>query len=522
MNLVLDNGVGTVGTVGTVESVESVGPETPLSDLLQQDEISAVGHDCPRKSDPATCDAKEVHSCTHDSSVAGPTSRRIGRLRHLSAMERVDLLISDYELDPKVGSQIYKPMAVLGEDRIDSMVENALGVMGIPLGLGLNMVVNGVDYPVPMAIEEPSVIAALSRAALLVRKNGGFSAQAQPMNAIAQIQLVDLEQSVEDTVAALEVAKEQLLELADRFMPRMVARGGGARDMQVRVLREPDGAGDLTLEGSLGEAPPMVVVHLHICTGDAMGANVVNQVAEGMAPELAAIAKATPLLKILSNLVDCALVRAECTVKAEDLAVDGFDGIEVARRVEMASRFAQWDPYRAVTHNKGIFNGIDAVMLATGNDWRAVEAAGHGYAAAGGRYKGLAVWRVKSVPGLGAESEQGREQGQGQQEQGRQEMVSQAGCTGTFLTGCLTMPIPASTVGGALRVHPVPGKLLHWMGISHAGQLREMAASVGLAQNLAALWALSTDGICRGHLRQHARTLVAAAGGNINSVRSDD
>jgi hydroxymethylglutaryl-CoA reductase len=348
-------------------------------------------------------------------------------------------------------------------DTADKFVENVLGTYALPFGVALNVRVNGHDHVVPMVVEEPSVVAAASNAAKMIRLGGGFQAEVDAPVMISQIQLTE----VEDAAAAvrdLRAREAEIVALADRAVPGLVARGGGARGIEVRVLGEP--------------SDRMIVVHVLVDCRDAMGANLVNTVAEAVADRLAAIARAQVGLRILSNLCDKRCVRIRCRIPAEALATDDMAGEDVIDGIVNASRFAELDPYRAATHNKGIMNGIDAVVIATGNDWRAVESGAHAFAARSGRYAPLAIWRRE----------------------------------GSFLTGFLEVPLALGTVGGTLRVHPAARLALRMLATENAGELAMIAASIGLANNLAAVRALATDGIQRGHMAQHARSVALAAG----------
>jgi hydroxymethylglutaryl-CoA reductase len=347
------------------------------------------------------------------------------------------------------------------------IVENVIGTYSLPLGLGLNFQINGRDYLVPMCVEEPSVIAAASNAARMVRAGGGFLADADPPHMIAQVQLID----VPDTAAAcaaILAEKAVLLGRCDAAQPGLIKRGGGARDLEVRVL-EP------SQPGRLG----MLVVHIIADCRDAMGANLVNTMAEAVAGRLATLSGGQFGLRILSNLADRRLVRVTCKVPPHVLDTEGFKGSEVRDGIVMASRFAELDPYRAATHNKGILNGIDPVVIATGNDWRGVEAGAHAYAARSGVYSPLAIWRS---------DEHGN------------------------LVGRIEVPMAVGTVGGTLRVHPGARLSLRILGVSSASELGMVMAAVGLASNLAALRALATEGIQRGHMSLHARSVAVAAG----------
>ncbi|HEX3777136.1 MAG TPA: hydroxymethylglutaryl-CoA reductase, degradative [Polyangiaceae bacterium] len=359
----------------------------------------------------------------------------------------------------------------------DKVVENVLGIYGLPFGVALNVRVNGTDRLVPMVVEEPSVIAAASNAARMVRHSGGFRAEVAEALMIGQVQITDVEHPSE-AVAKLEAAGGRLLELATKAVPNLVSRGGGPRAIDVRDLGQ-----------------RCIVLHVLVDCRDAMGANLVNTIAEAIGPLTAELAGGKLGLRILSNLCDRRRVHATCRVHARELVRaprpeslpeyppgsergESLDGQEVVDAIVAASRFAELDPYRAATHNKGIMNGIDAVVLATGNDFRAVEAGAHAYAARSGRYAPLAVWRRD----------------------------------GEDLLGELELPLALGTVGGTLRVHPTARLALKLLGLESADELAMVAASVGLASNLSALRALATEGIQRGHMSLHARSVAIAAG----------
>jgi hydroxymethylglutaryl-CoA reductase len=354
-------------------------------------------------------------------------------------------------------------MGGLDADTADKFVENVIGTYALPYGVALNVRVNGKDCVVPMVVEEPSVVAAASNAAKMVRAGGGFAGEADEPLMISQIQLTDVADPVVATQAILR-HKAEILAAADRAIPGLTARGGGARDLEVRTLGE--------------WSDRMLVVHVIVDCRDAMGANLVNSIAEGVADRLAALAGGKVGLRILSNLCDKRCVRVTCRVPATLLATDDMDGEAVIDGIVNASRFAELDPYRAATHNKGIMNGVDAVVIATGNDWRAVEAGAHAFAARTGRYQPLATWRRD----------------------------------GGALVGRIELPLALGTVGGTLRVHPAARLSLRMIGTDSATELAMVAASVGLASNLAAVRALATDGIQRGHMALHARAVAVAAG----------
>jgi hydroxymethylglutaryl-CoA reductase len=357
--------------------------------------------------------------------------------------------------------------------RAEQMIENVVGLYSLPLGVATNFTVNGRDVLVPMAIEEPSVVAGASFAAKLARTGGGFQASTTEPEMIGQIQVLDVADP-SSARSSLLAAREQLLARANETDPVIVRLGGGARDLEVRVLEQTP-------------AGPMVVVHLVFDCRDAMGANAINTACEALAPRIEEITGGRVVLRILSNLADRRLARARCTVPAKALASGEFLGEQVAQSVVEAWALAATDPYRATTHNKGIMNGVDAVVVATGNDWRAVEAGAHAYAARSGRYTSLSTWARDGE-----------------------------GC----LTGTLEMPLAVGIVGGATRTHPTAQVALKILGVQTARELAEVIVSVGLAQNLAALRALAAEGIQRGHMRLHARQVAVAAGAREEEIET--
>lgn len=388
---------------------------------------------------------------------------RIPGFHRLSVDERQEEIVRRWELDEAEHTAL-REEAPLPLDHAARLTENTIGVYAFPFGVGLNFVVNEKEILVPMVTEEPSVIAAASNAARLARAGGGFRADADASCMIAQIQLVD----VPDPRSALEALarqKDGLLARIDELAPGMKRRGGGARDIDARILEAPL---DTTF----------VVVHLHVDVGDAMGANALNTLAEALAPEIAGICGGRPHFRILSNLPDRRLARAEVVYPFEALETDGSSGREVARNIELGSLFAEADPYRASTHNKGIMNGMDAVALATGNDWRALEAGAHAYAARAGQYGALSTWRVE--------------------ERG--------------LRGRIELPVAVGTVGATVDGNPRARLALRLLGTQDAGELAGIMAAVGLAQNFGALRALATEGIQKGHMARHARAVAAGAG----------
>ncbi|HEU0293647.1 MAG TPA: hydroxymethylglutaryl-CoA reductase, degradative [Anaerolineales bacterium] len=353
----------------------------------------------------------------------------------------------------------------LSPDAADHMIENVIGLHSLPLGIALNFQVNGKDVLVPMALEEPSVVAGASYMAKLARAGGGFQATTTPPHMIGQMQVLDLPNVYLAQLSLLE-HKDALLAEADAVDPVLKQFGGGARNLEVRVINE----------SPIGS---FLVVHLIYDVRDAMGANAVNTACERLAPHIESITSGRVHLRILSNLADHRLARARCMIPVNELAFDDFTGQKVRDGIIEAWAFAASDPYRAATHNKGIMNGVDAVVVATGNDWRAIEAGAHAYAARSGKYTSLSTW--------------------GKDKDGN-------------LVGTLEMPMAVGIVGGATKVHPAAQAAVKLMGVMRANELAEIIVSVGLAQNMAALRALATEGIQRGHMSLHARQVAIAAG----------
>jgi len=391
------------------------------------------------------------------------TSRLPG-FYNLSIRERVRRVAELADLDEQE-TALLSGRPGLTSEQADAMIENVVGVHELPLGIATNMRINDVDRLVPMAIEEPSVVAGLSHAARLVRAGGGFRACADEPVMIGQIQVLDLPDPAAARARVL-AAREELLAVVDGLDPVLHRLGGGARDVEAHVLAD-------TPAGS------MLVVHLLYDTRDAMGANAVNTAVEALAPHVERVTGGRVGLRILSNLADRRLARAWCRVPKEELTAAGLAPADAVQRILEAHAFAVADPYRAATHNKGIMNGVDAVALATGNDWRAIEAGAHAYAARSGRYVPLTSWE---------------RDGEGD------------------LVGSIELPIAAGTVGGATRSHPRARLALKVLGVEGARELAEVLASVGLGQNLAALRALAMEGIQRGHMKLHARQVAMAAG----------
>lgn len=347
----------------------------------------------------------------------------------------------------------------LDMDKADHMIENVIGRFALPMGVAINFLINGRDVVIPMVCEEPSVVAACSNAAKMARPSGGFSASSSGNVMIAQIQILNVPTPFAAKSMILE-KKEEIIKICNEKDPVLVNFGGGVKDVEVRVID--------TMAG------PMVIVHLLVDTLDAMGANAVNTMAEAVAPYIEEITGGSVELRILSNLADHRLVRVRATWKKEDIG-----GEEVVNKMLNAYAFAKADPYRAATHNKGIMNGIVPVVIATGNDTRAIESGAHSYAARSGRYTSLTTWE---------KDENGD------------------------LVGSIEMPMAVGLVGGATKIHPAAQAAVKILGIDTAAELGQIIAAAGLANNMAAMKALATEGIQRGHMSLHARNLANTAG----------
>ncbi|MEM0090002.1 MAG: hydroxymethylglutaryl-CoA reductase, degradative [Nitrososphaerota archaeon] len=385
-------------------------------------------------------------------------SSRIPRFYQLSPEERLKHVAEFAELTPEE-VELLKKHGGLDLSVASRMIENVIGTFGLPLGIATNFLINGKDYLIPMVIEEPSVVAAASNAARMMREGGGiFSISTAPVM-IGQVQVVGIK-DIEGAKFDVLKVKDEILKIANEKDPVLVGLGGGAKDLEVRVINSPEG--------------PMLIVHLLVDVRDAMGANAVNTMAEAVAPYISQITGGKVYLRIISNLADKRLVRAKAIVPK-----DAIGGEEVAKGIVYAWAFAAADPYRAATHNKGIMNGVDAVVIATGNDWRAVEAGAHAYAARNGRYEPLSKWELD-------------ERGD--------------------LVGTLEMPLALGIVGGATKTNPLARLCLKILGVKTASELAEVVGAVGLAQNLAALRALAAEGIQKGHMSLHAKNIAVMAG----------
>ncbi len=398
---------------------------------------------------------------------------RIENMRNLSPAERLGQVAAATEMDERARA-VLSAQDALSVERANGMVENVIGTFQLPLGVATNFLVNGQEYLVPMAVEEPSVVAAASYMARIVRGCGGFQTSSTAPIMRAQVQIVGLSDPNGARLAIL-AARDEIIAFANSKDPVLVKFGGGCRDIEVHVFPS-------TSRG------PMVVLHLLVDVRDAMGANTVNTMAEAVAPIIERITGGEVRLRILSNLADLRLARARIELTEEALVTKDFSGRRMMEGIVDAYEFAAVDPYRAATHNKGIMNGVDPVVVATGNDWRAIEAGAHAYAARSGRYTSLTTWEISAK--------------------------------GT-LVGTIEMPMALGLVGGATKTHPSAQAALQILNVASAVELAEVTVAVGLAQNMAALRALATEGIQRGHMALHARNIAigaGAAGGEIDVV----
>jgi len=395
-----------------------------------------------------------------------PPRSRISKFYKHSIEKRLEILHEREMLSDDDYISLLNNLNILKPEQADRMIENVIGVFGLPMGVGLNFIVNNKPYLIPMVVEEPSIVAAVSSAAKAVMGAGGFECESDPPILLGQVQVVEVE-NVAKAKNALLQNKEEILNLANSLHPNMVARGGGALDLEVVVHSGTADKGD------------MVVVQLMVDTRDAMGANLINSMCEGIAPLVEKITNGRVFLRILSNLADRAITRAHCHIPLDLLEFNGTPGKEVRDGIILANDFALTDTYRAATHNKGIMNGIDAVALATGNDWRAIEASAHAYAARGTQYTALTKWQRAKDGGL---------------------------------SGTLEIPLKVGTVGGSLKSNPSVEIAMNLLGVESAPELSQVMGAVGLAQNFAALRALVTEGIQRGHMTLHARSVASTAG----------
>lgn len=392
---------------------------------------------------------------------------RIPGFYKLTQKERVQKLAEIFHLG-QTEIDALSSQGALTLDQADKMIENVVGIFSLPIGLAMNFLINDKEYIIPMSVEEPSIVAAASSAAKIIREAGGFTTSSDEPIMIGQLQVVNCE-DFEEAKRNVLARKQEIIDLANRTEPCMLKRGGGAKDIEVRIL------------GDEKEYPyvKMLIVHLLIDTRDAMGANAINTMLEGVAPLVEEITNAKIYLKILSNLSDRRVARAKAVIPPHLLKTATCSGEEIIEGIIQAQAFAYLDPYRATTHNKGVMNGIDPIVIVTGNDFRAIEAGAHAYASRNGRYMPLTDWR---------KDENGN------------------------LVGTLELPMAVGIVGGAIKLHPMAQVALKFLGVKSARELGEVICAVGLAQNLSAIKALSTDGIQKGHMALHARSVAATAG----------
>lgn len=395
---------------------------------------------------------------------------RLPKFRNMSPVERLGHLQELLKL-PNDDIALLSEAGALPLEIADGMIENVVGKFELPYALASNFQINGKDIIVPLVVEEPSVVAAASFMAKLAREAGGFMTSSSLPLMRAQVQIVEIEDPFNARLSLMR-RKDEIIELANRKDQLLNSLGGGCRDIEVHTFpQSPRG--------------PMLVAHLIVDVRDAMGANTVNTMAEAVAPLMEEITGGKVRLRILSNLADLRLARAQIRIAPKHLTTAEYKGEDVIEGILDAYNFATVDPYRAATHNKGIMNGIDPLIVATGNDWRAVEAGAHAYACRDGHYGSLTTWE-KDAKG--------------------------------HLVGTLEMPMPVGLVGGATKTHPLAQLSLKILGVKTAQELAEIAVAVGLAQNLGALRALSTEGIQRGHMALHARNIALSAGARGDEV----
>ncbi|TVP92125.1 hydroxymethylglutaryl-CoA reductase, degradative [Alkalibacterium sp.] len=392
-----------------------------------------------------------------------------------SHIEKIDSLFLAGVISKKEKDRLMSQSLELDVDTGNNMIENYISNYSLPMGVALNYVIDKEELVVPMAIEEPSVIAASSFAAKIIGSGGGFKTTVSQRQMIGQVTLKNVD-DIHAAVKNVEDAEQAIVERANEAYPSIVKRGGGARSVSVRILEDDTDSG----------IPTFLSVHVHIDTQEAMGANIVNTMMEGIAPYIEELTGGKALLRILTNYATECLATATCEIPVHKLKTGEFSGEEVRDRIIEATQVATIDPYRAVTHNKGIMNGVDAVIVATGNDWRAIEAGVHAYASRSGQYRSLTTW---------SKNDKGD------------------------LVGKLTLPLPIGTVGGSISIHPA-AKLAHAI-LNHpkAHKLERIIVSVGLAQNFAAVRALVTEGIQKGHMGLHARSLAISAGAKGDHVQ---
>ena len=386
-----------------------------------------------------------------------------------SYQERLELLKAQALLSPEKQTSLEQDEHI-SVTVADQLSENVVGTFSLPYSLVPEVLVNGQEYTVPYVTEEPSVVAAASYASKIIKRVGGFTAQVHQRQMIGQVALYQVA-NPEQAQEKIASKKAELLELANQAYPSIVKRGGGARDLRVEQIK--------------GETD-FLVAYLHVDTQEAMGANMLNTMLEALKPVLEELSQGQSLMGILSNYATDSLVTASCHVAFRYLSRQKDQGREIAEKIALASQFAQSDPYRAATHNKGIFNGIDAILIATGNDWRAIEAGAHAFASRDGHYQGLSQWTLDLE---------------------REELV-----------GEMTLPMPVATKGGSIGLNPRVALSHELLGNPSAKELAQIIVSIGLAQNFAALKALVSTGIQQGHMKLQAKSLALLAGASENEV----
>ena len=386
-----------------------------------------------------------------------------------SYQERLELLKAQALLSPERQESLEQDEQI-SVTVADQLSENVVGTFSLPYSLVPEVLVNGQEYTVPYVTEEPSVVAAASYASKIIKRAGGFTAQVHERRMIGQVALYQVA-NPEQAQEKIASKKAELLELANQAYPSIVKRGGGARDLHVEQIK--------------GETD-FLVVYLHVDTQEAMGANMLNTMLEALKPVLEELSQGQSLMGILSNYATDSLVTASCRIAFRYLSRQKDQGREIAEKIALASQFAQADPYRATTHNKGIFNGIDAILIATGNDWRAIEAGAHAFASRDGHYQGLSQWTLDLE---------------------REELV-----------GEMTLPMPVATKGGSIGLNPRVSLSHELLGKPSAKELAQIIVSIGLAQNFAALKALVSTGIQQGHMKLQAKSLALLAGASESEV----
>ena len=383
--------------------------------------------------------------------------------------ERLELLKAQALLSPEKQTSLEQDEQV-SLAVADQLSENVVGTFSLPYSIIPELVVNGQDYTVPYVTEEPSVVAAASYASKIIKRSGGFTAQVHQRQMIGQVALYQVAEP-EKAHEKIASKKAELLEIANQAYPSIVKRGGGARDLHVEQIKS---------------ETDFLVVYLHVDTQEAMGANMLNTMLEALKPVLEELSQGQSLMGILSNYSTDSLATASCRIAFRYLSPQRDQGREIAEKIALASQFAQVDPYRAATHNKGIFNGIDAILIATGNDWRAIEAGAHAFASRDGRYQGLSQWTLDME---------------------REELV-----------GEMTLPMPVATKGGSIGLNPRVALSHELLGNPSAKELAQIIVSIGLAQNFAALKALVSTGIQQGHMKLQAKSLALLAGASESEV----